>query len=125
MSEQPEPLPPILDFAKVAKRSKLELEPTTTLDPKFCRHVRTLVDEHARKIQCALCHVDLDPISVLARLSREESNLRELTTRYQQERVDIESRTRFQCAHCRRFTRVEPGARNHKINPDGTRGTDA
>lgn len=36
-----------------------------------CLHSRTEVDESARKVRCATCRADLDPIHVLAVLARE------------------------------------------------------
>lgn len=72
----------------------------------FCLHHKTLIDDRARRIECADCKATLDPIDVLSMLAREESRLDQLRESNARTIAALDEKRRFKCAHCSRFTDV-------------------
>lgn len=70
------------------------------------RHAQYLLREGETEVECGLCGTRLDPMFVLKKLAREESQWQ----RHRQQHIDemkrLNERSRTKCEHCDRMTRI-------------------
>lgn len=83
----------------------------------FCLHRRTVLDASARRVECADCKAQLDPIDVLEMLSNEECRYEQLSALNARTAAMLDEKRRFKCAHCGRFTDVTRTIRSNKQEP--------
>ncbi len=74
---------------------------------KNCKHKHIIVDEALAEVVCKHCGVKLNPIWVLAMLSREESKLEILKKDTNLLLEKLEKKQRTKCQHCGKFTQVK------------------
>ena len=104
----------------VVKLTFSPLPITTERTYDCCQHSQSVINEQARTLKCKACQVDLDPITVLAALSRhgerfmslrrEEKLINERISKLEHEERLIKARIR----NARKKLGPEPG-------PDGSR----
>ncbi|MGQ4661323.1 hypothetical protein [Lysobacter sp. F6437] len=75
-----------------------------------CQHRHVEVDEKLAEVTCTDCKAKLNPVHVLAMLSREDDRLRDRWAGMRAEIRLLGERTRVKCDHCRKFTRVRINA---------------
>lgn len=72
-----------------------------------CQHNSTLVDEELNTVECADCGALLNPMAILARMARQETNWANEHSRLLDLYKKLEHRTRCKCQHCGQMTRIK------------------
>lgn len=71
-----------------------------------CYHGPFIVDSDNAEVTCGKCGEKLNPMVVLDRLARKESQYRATAERYQEEMKRLAERSRTKCQHCGKMTRI-------------------
>ena len=74
-----------------------------------CRHLCILVDPDLEYVKCRDCGEKLNPMNVLYRMCREESQWKVRCEEYHQWYEKYKKRVRVKCEHCNRMTPVHVG----------------
>lgn len=108
MPDDPDDIGLTVKFEDLQLR-KLELRTAYRRDDKpalTCRHNRIRIVEGLKDVQCEDCELLLDPMSVLVRLSHEESRFEDRRSAYMAERQEWEKRRSTKCRHCGKMTNL-------------------
>lgn len=65
-----------------------------------------IMREGEAEVECGFCHVRLDPMFVLAKLARRESDWHRHRKQHQEEMKRLNARSRTKCQHCGEMTRI-------------------
>lgn len=65
-----------------------------------------LIRQGETEVECGLCGTRLDPMFVLMKLAREESQWNRTREQYQEEMKRLRERSRTKCQHCGGMTRI-------------------
>lgn len=64
------------------------------------------VREGETEVECGNCGTRLDPMWVIVRLAREETQWQRTQQRYHEEMARIDCRSKTKCQHCGKMTRI-------------------
>lgn len=70
------------------------------------RNATFIVCESEADVECGKCGAKLNPMWVLKHLAVEERRLHEMSERYKDEMKRLSERSRTQCQHCGKMTRI-------------------
>lgn len=71
-----------------------------------CFHDRFIIDETLATVSCGDCKASLNPMWVLKSLTARDSRFHEAHRRYNEESKRLAERSRTQCDHCGKMTRI-------------------
>jgi len=72
-----------------------------------CVHNKYIIDQARLKVDCALCHKELNPVWVLMQFRNQENRLRMSISKLEQIKERAEKKNRCKCEHCNQMTRIE------------------
>lgn len=75
-------------------------------DAKKCQHLDVIVDERLAEVKCAKCGIGLNPINVLVRFAREESQWMNNYKAMQEQKRLLDEKQRTKCRHCGKITPI-------------------
>ena len=75
-------------------------------DDKHCEHYCVEVDEARNNVVCQKCGIELNPIWILARFAREQTQWESNRKAYKEERERLEQKQRTKCRHCGEMTKI-------------------
>lgn len=76
-------------------------------DDKHCEHYCVEIDEARCNVVCKKCGVELNPIWVLSRFAREQTQWDANRKALKEERERMELKQRTKCQHCGAMTKIK------------------
>lgn len=89
--------------------TKDECDHKTRYANERIEHASYLIREGETEVECSLCNRRLDPMFVLMRLARKESEWHRTRALYQDEMKRLSARKRTKCESCGHMTRISSG----------------
>lgn len=72
-----------------------------------CKHGKYIVDESLNKIECALCHKELNPIWVLGQMCNDENRYNQNIVHLKEVASKAQKKNRCKCEKCGEITRIQ------------------
>jgi hypothetical protein len=82
--------------------------------PGACQHMRIDVDPDLNMVKCRDCHVELNPMAIMARFCKEQSVWQWRAEQYRTAYLELKkleqelaAKLRCKCQHCKQMTKID------------------